>query len=100
MDLNFVELDRNAYDLIISVSTIHHVVNLEWLRRNLGSPGLRVVDATVHLPDLGRNARAEYLAEHIPGARLVTDPGCGHTVRTSMDGYDETVEAFLAEGDA
>jgi thiosulfate/3-mercaptopyruvate sulfurtransferase len=44
------------------------VVSVEWLRANLGSPGVRVVDATVHLPDLGRNARAEYLAEHIPGA--------------------------------
>jgi pimeloyl-ACP methyl ester carboxylesterase len=40
------------------------------------------------------------VAEHIPGARLEVDPECGHTVRTSMDGYDETVEAFLAEGDA
>ena len=40
------------------------------------------------------------VAERIPGARLVTDPDCGHTVRTSMDGYDEVVEAFLAEGDS
>jgi thiosulfate/3-mercaptopyruvate sulfurtransferase len=29
---------------------------------------LRVVDASVHLPDTGRDARGEYLAEHIPGA--------------------------------
>jgi pimeloyl-ACP methyl ester carboxylesterase len=39
------------------------------------------------------------VADFIPGARLVTDPDCGHTVRTSMDGYDQTVESFLAEGD-
>lgn len=44
------------------------VVGVEWLRRNLGSAGLRVADATVHLPDLKRDARAEYLAEHVPGA--------------------------------
>ena len=44
-------------------------------------------------------ASSQLVAERIPGARLVTDPDCGHTVRTSMDGYDETVEAFLAEGD-
>jgi len=44
-------------------------------------------------------ASSQLVAERIPGARLVTDPNCGHTVRTSMDGYDETVEAFLAEGD-
>jgi pimeloyl-ACP methyl ester carboxylesterase len=45
-------------------------------------------------------ASSRLVAEHIPGARLVTDPDCGHTVRTSMDGYDQTVETFLAEGDA
>ncbi|HEY7526054.1 MAG TPA: alpha/beta hydrolase [Candidatus Limnocylindria bacterium] len=39
------------------------------------------------------------VAEHIPGARLEVDPECGHTVRTSLRGYDELVEAFLAEGD-
>jgi alpha-beta hydrolase superfamily lysophospholipase len=40
------------------------------------------------------------VAERVPGARLEVDPECGHTVRSSMTGYDETVEAFLAEGDA
>jgi len=45
-------------------------------------------------------ASSRLVAEHIPGTRLVTDPDCGHTVRTSLSGYDETVEAFLAEGDA
>lgn len=45
-------------------------------------------------------ASSRLVADAIPGARFVTDPECGHTVRTSMDGYDETVEAFLAEGDA
>lgn len=29
MDLNFVEFERDAYDLIISADTLHHVVNLE-----------------------------------------------------------------------
>ena len=45
-------------------------------------------------------ASSRLVAEHIPGARLVIDEDCGHTVRTSMGGYDATVEAFLAEGDA
>lgn len=40
------------------------------------------------------------VAQRIPGARLEIDPDCGHTVRTSFRGYDEMVEAFLAEGDA
>jgi pimeloyl-ACP methyl ester carboxylesterase len=40
------------------------------------------------------------VAEQIPGARLKEDPESGHTVRTSLRGYDDLVEAFLAEGDA
>lgn len=39
------------------------------------------------------------VAERIPGARLATDPECGHTVRASFRDYDAIVEAFLAEGD-
>ena len=44
-------------------------------------------------------AATQLVAERIPGARLVTDPECGHTVRSSFRGYDELVESFLAEGD-
>jgi pimeloyl-ACP methyl ester carboxylesterase len=44
-------------------------------------------------------ALTQAVAERIPGAHLVTDPECGHTVRSSFRGYDEIVEAFLAEGD-
>jgi pimeloyl-ACP methyl ester carboxylesterase len=39
------------------------------------------------------------VAERLPEATLVTDPECGHTVRSSFRRYDEIVEAFLAEGD-
>ena len=44
-------------------------------------------------------AATRLVAERIGGARLVTDPACGHTVRSSFRGYDDLVEAFLAEGD-
>ena len=44
-------------------------------------------------------ASTQLVAEGIPGAHLVTDPECGHTVRTSFRRYDELVESFLAEGD-
>ena len=44
-------------------------------------------------------AASRLVAERIPGARLVTDPDCGHTVRSSFGGYDDLVEAFLTEGD-
>jgi pimeloyl-ACP methyl ester carboxylesterase len=44
-------------------------------------------------------ASTRLVAERISGARLEVDPECGHTVRTSFRGYDDLVEAFLAEGD-
>jgi pimeloyl-ACP methyl ester carboxylesterase len=44
-------------------------------------------------------ASTRLVAERIPGARLEIDPDSGHTVRASFRGYDELVEAFLAEGD-
>ena len=55
------------------------VVSARWLADRLGDPNLRIVDATVHLPDTGRNARAEYRLGHIPGAAFfdfesVADP--------------------------
>lgn len=39
------------------------------------------------------------VADRIPGARFELDPDCGHTVRSSLSGYDQLVETFLAEGD-
>ncbi|HWQ12062.1 MAG TPA: sulfurtransferase [Roseiflexaceae bacterium] len=43
------------------------LVTVEWLRRNLGRPDLRIVDTRWYLTEPGRG-RAEYLAAHIPGA--------------------------------
>ena len=40
----------------------------EWLADNLGKPNIVVVDGSTYLPTHGRDARAEYLAAHIPGA--------------------------------
>ena len=44
------------------------LVSTEWLAGELGAPDLRVIDASAFLPGSGRAARAEYEAEHIPGA--------------------------------
>ncbi|MGH2445120.1 MAG: alpha/beta fold hydrolase [Candidatus Limnocylindria bacterium] len=43
-------------------------------------------------------AATQLVAERIQGAHLITDPECGHTVRSSFRGYDDLVESFLAEG--
>jgi thiosulfate/3-mercaptopyruvate sulfurtransferase len=43
-------------------------VSTEWLAENLNAPDLAIVDGTFFMPDEGRDANAEYLAGHIPGA--------------------------------
>jgi thiosulfate/3-mercaptopyruvate sulfurtransferase len=44
------------------------LVGTEWLAAHLAMPDLKVVDATWFLPTVQRDARAEYLEAHIPGA--------------------------------
>jgi thiosulfate/3-mercaptopyruvate sulfurtransferase len=44
------------------------LVSTEWLAGEMGASDLRVVDASKHLPEAGRDARAEYEEGHIPGA--------------------------------
>ena len=46
------------------------LVSTEWLAAHLKDPDLRVLDATYFLPIDPRDARAEYDAAHIPGARF------------------------------
>lgn len=48
--------------------TVDALVDTAWLAAHLGEPDLRVVDATWYLPTLGRDAGAEFLAAHVPGA--------------------------------
>jgi thiosulfate/3-mercaptopyruvate sulfurtransferase len=56
------------------------LVSTAWLADRLSTPGLQVVDASWYLPTSGRDARAEYLAGHLPGAVFfdldaISDPG-------------------------
>jgi thiosulfate/3-mercaptopyruvate sulfurtransferase len=44
------------------------LVSTEWLAERLGKPDVAIVDGSFYLPTLKRDARAEYLAGHIPGA--------------------------------
>lgn len=44
------------------------LVSTAWLGERLSLPHIRVVDASWYLPSAGREAEAEYLAGHIPGA--------------------------------
>lgn len=46
------------------------LVSTDWLAAHLNDPDLRVLDGSAHMPATGRDARAEYEAAHIPGARF------------------------------
>jgi thiosulfate/3-mercaptopyruvate sulfurtransferase len=43
-------------------------VSTKWLRENLTSPDISIIDASFHLPSTNRNAEKEFGQEHIPGA--------------------------------
>jgi thiosulfate/3-mercaptopyruvate sulfurtransferase len=45
-----------------------NLVTTEWLAARLGEPEISIVDGSFYLPQLKRDARAEFLAGHIPGA--------------------------------
>lgn len=55
------------------------LVSTAWLAARLDDPALRILDASWHMPAAGRDARADYAAAHIPGARFfdidaISDP--------------------------
>jgi thiosulfate/3-mercaptopyruvate sulfurtransferase len=54
-------------------------VTTEWLAAHLGDPQLVVLDGSWHMPNAARNAQAEYLAGHIPGAVFFDIDGIADT---------------------
>ncbi len=46
------------------------LVSTDWLAAHLKDPDLRILDASWYLPQMERDAKAEYEAGHIPGARF------------------------------
>ena len=46
------------------------LVSTDWLAAHLADPDLRILDGSYYLPQMNRDARAEYEAGHIPGARF------------------------------
>ena len=45
-------------------------VSTEWLADHLDAPDLRILDGSWYLPADGRDPKAEYAEQHIPGARF------------------------------
>jgi len=58
------------------------LVSTQWLADDMAASDLRIVDASSHLPDAGRNAKDEYESGHVPGAVFMdlaelADPAAG-----------------------
>jgi thiosulfate/3-mercaptopyruvate sulfurtransferase len=48
----------------------HDLVSTDWLDKHRASPDISILDCSWHLPAAQRNAKAEFLAGHIPGAQF------------------------------
>lgn len=71
------------------------LVSTEWLHAHLDDPDLRILDASYYLPDMARDARAEYDAGHIPGARFF-DIDEVSEARSSLPHMAAPVEKFVS----
>lgn len=71
------------------------LVSTAWLGAHLRDPDLRVLDASWYLPDMGRDAKAEYAAAHIPGARFF-DIDKISDARSELPHMAPTTEKFMS----
>ncbi len=67
----------------------------DWLARHLKDPDLRVLDASWYLPSEGRDAKAEYAAAHIPGARFFDIDAIADT-RSGLPHMAPSPEMFIS----
>ncbi|HTO52810.1 MAG TPA: sulfurtransferase [Myxococcota bacterium] len=78
------------------------LVEPAWLEPRLAEPGLRVIDGSWYLPAQKRDARAEYLAAHIPGAvqlDLSSDlADSSAPVRNTVAAPEALARSFAAHG--
>lgn len=71
------------------------LVTTEWLAAHLNDPDLRILDASWYMPAQGRDAKAEYMAGHIPGARFFDiDEISDH--RSALPHMAPPVEKFMS----
>jgi thiosulfate/3-mercaptopyruvate sulfurtransferase len=71
------------------------LVSTDWLAQHLKDPDLRILDASWHMAAAARDARAEYAAAHIPGARFFDiDEIADH--RSDLPHMAPPVEKFIS----
>ena len=71
------------------------LVSTQWLDAHIDDANLKLIDASWYLPNMQRNAYAEYSASHIPGALFFDiDKVCDDT--SDLPHMAPSVEAFTA----
>lgn len=71
------------------------LVSTDWLAAHLKDPDLRILDASWYLPQMERDAKAEYEAGHIPGARFFDIDGISDH-RSDLPHMAPPVEKFMS----
>lgn len=71
------------------------LVSTDWLEQHIDDPDLRILDASWYLPDMNRDAKAEYVAGHIPEARFFDIEEISDQ-RSAMPHMAPPVEKFMS----
>lgn len=71
------------------------LVSTEWLAAHLRDPDLRIIDASWYMEAEGRDAKAEYDAGHIPGARFFDIDEISNA-RSSLPHMAPSTEKFMS----
>jgi len=77
------------------------LVSTEWVAARIGADDLVILDATMHLPESGRDAAAEYEERHLPGARFLNLPSfvdAGSEVPKAIPTPEQFAERMAALG--
>lgn len=81
------------------------LIDTDWLAQHLHDPDVVVLDGTWHMPASGRDARAEFSAEHVPGARFFEIDAIADTssdlphMLPAPDAFREAVEGLGVRND-
>jgi len=71
------------------------LVSTQWLASHMRDPDLRILDASWHMPDSGRDAKAEFAEGHIPGARFFDIPEISDS-RSDLPHMAPPIEKFMS----
>lgn len=73
-----------------------NLVSTAWLAQHLAAPEFLILDASWHMPATKRDAKAEFEANHIPGARFF-DLDASSDQNTSLPHMMPSAEKFAAD---